>query len=167
MQLHKEAETKLQQKADNHIRNTESEMHTIQDYKSHTDKNIHTILQIDALFPLAKIRSLQNIEKEQNIINHALQEMKGKYMNVSLICTENEHITDISKQRSFATISDDAVPSEVLCTGTPQFPVTSLPPHQPAKPREVMMFNVQGVREHHWSRLHERWKSIIVRCWAS
>ena len=70
--------------------------------------------------------------------------MKGKYMNITLSCTENEQITDLAKQKSFATIREDAVPSNVLCTGTPQFPVASVNKLQPAKPREVMVFNVKG-----------------------
>ena len=143
-QLHKEAETELQQRADDKILKTESEIQTILDYKSRTDKNVLTIQQIDTLSPYARIHSLQNIEKEQNKIDDALEEMKGKYMNVTLSCTENAHIADIANQQSFATISEDAVSSEVLCTGTPQFPVAPLPPPQPAKPREVMVFNVKG-----------------------
>ena len=48
-QLHKEAETELQQNTDNHIRNTESELQTIQEYKSITEKDVHTIQHINRL----------------------------------------------------------------------------------------------------------------------
>ena len=143
-QLHYEVEIELQQKADNNIGNTESEIQTIQDYKSLTDKNVLTVQRIDTLSPYVRIHSLKKIEKEQNEIDDALEQMRGKYMNVTLSCTENELIADLAKQQNFATITEDNVPSEVLCTGTPQFPVASLPVPQHTKPSELKVFNVKG-----------------------